>query len=347
MAWTTITYSFGSVLTSTKMTQNQDNFTALAQGLSGAPKILTAALEQTAGNQAVTVATVRPGTNNYVLRTNGAGAVEWSPVTINEIGAGTVAQAWLSTTTGEVSTTSSAPVQLTLAGGSYGFYPQLIDPSGGGIVASLSQGTIAASYTTNISMTASGGTTVYAKQRYVQASPPYDLGDGEIPLFVFVKVNALGNVLATYVAPEAPWHYNGPTDIRAERYSSDRRGYRKVKQFFAEHGNIQSARQSGMTRDQIAQAIANSPMVEIELTQDIKNADMPLIPHPFCTLGAGESVVLIDPVSTFVVRACRLHDGGESICDLLHSGEIVFGNTDLPRNKPPGVLAVAPRWKLT
>lgn len=44
MAWNNITYAYGSVLTSAKMTQNQDNFTALAQGLSGAPKILTAAL---------------------------------------------------------------------------------------------------------------------------------------------------------------------------------------------------------------------------------------------------------------------------------------------------------------
>lgn len=44
MAWTSLTYSFLSLLTSSKMTQNQDNFTALAQGLSGAPAILKAAI---------------------------------------------------------------------------------------------------------------------------------------------------------------------------------------------------------------------------------------------------------------------------------------------------------------
>lgn len=44
MAWTSLTYAFESVLTSAKMTQNQDNFTALAQGLSGAPAILKAAI---------------------------------------------------------------------------------------------------------------------------------------------------------------------------------------------------------------------------------------------------------------------------------------------------------------
>jgi hypothetical protein len=44
MTWTTLSYSFGSILTSTKMTQNQDNFTALANGDSGSPKIQEAAI---------------------------------------------------------------------------------------------------------------------------------------------------------------------------------------------------------------------------------------------------------------------------------------------------------------
>lgn len=40
MAWTSHTFAYGSVLTSTKMTQNFDNFTALAQGLTGAPALV-------------------------------------------------------------------------------------------------------------------------------------------------------------------------------------------------------------------------------------------------------------------------------------------------------------------
>ena len=48
MAWTDLTYAFESVLTSAKMTQNQDNFTALAQGLTGSPKILNAAVDAVA-----------------------------------------------------------------------------------------------------------------------------------------------------------------------------------------------------------------------------------------------------------------------------------------------------------
>lgn len=43
MAWTSLSYAFGSLLTSTKMTQLYDNITALANGDTGAPAIQPAA----------------------------------------------------------------------------------------------------------------------------------------------------------------------------------------------------------------------------------------------------------------------------------------------------------------
>ena len=48
MAWTTLTFAFASLLTSTKMTQLQDNITAVAEGLSGAPNIETAGITDAA-----------------------------------------------------------------------------------------------------------------------------------------------------------------------------------------------------------------------------------------------------------------------------------------------------------
>lgn len=44
MAWTSLTYAYGSVLTSAKMTQLYDNITAQANGDSGAPKQQTAGI---------------------------------------------------------------------------------------------------------------------------------------------------------------------------------------------------------------------------------------------------------------------------------------------------------------
>lgn len=54
MAWTTISFPFGSILTSAKMTQLYDNFAALANGDSGAPNVQTAGI----ANDAVTGAKI-------------------------------------------------------------------------------------------------------------------------------------------------------------------------------------------------------------------------------------------------------------------------------------------------
>lgn len=52
MVWTALTFAFGSVLTSTKMTQLYDNITAQANGDSGAPKQQTAGIADGAVTQA-------------------------------------------------------------------------------------------------------------------------------------------------------------------------------------------------------------------------------------------------------------------------------------------------------
>lgn len=267
-----------------------------------------------------------------------------APITVTEasLASSIVSQSKLKTTTGEVSAITG--IELTLPGGTYGFYPQVrVDPSastGLYIGNSISNTT----YATNIYLS-STGSTVYAQQRYIQASPPYDLGDGEIPLFVFALVDTLGNIIATYTAPEAPWHYNGPTDIRAERYTEDRRGYRMMNEFLVEHGSIREAVANGMTLAQAATQFRNARMVETEVTQQIKNADMPLIPHPFMGNDlTGKTVVLLDPVSNLCESLSALHEGGESIADVLHN-HLRIDNTPVPRRAPNGVLPCPARWR--
>ena len=65
MAWTTLNFSFGSILTSAKMTQLYDNLTALAAGDSGAPSVTTTAWETPANGNRV-LAVVGTGERNYV-----------------------------------------------------------------------------------------------------------------------------------------------------------------------------------------------------------------------------------------------------------------------------------------
>lgn len=111
------------------------------------------------------------GTDNQVLgRTSGdVGGVAVTP------GAGTITSAMLKTTTGSVQTASPTFVNLTLPGGSYGFYPQIRATNGSSpeMQASIA-GTVdfpGTSYTTNIQLAATDGTDprANAQQRYVQS----------------------------------------------------------------------------------------------------------------------------------------------------------------------------------
>ena len=277
----------------------------------------------------------------------------------SQMGSSVIGQGELKSTTGIVSTGAVHTV-LTLPGGSYGFYPQIrfstssstvnvlaamASPDDADGVATAS--TLGTSYLTRITLGENVGGTIYAQQRYIQASPPYDLGDGDIALFVFAIVdNTTGDVEAVYAAPEAPWHYNGKTSIIATRKDIvSGKSYQKVKQIKAElmdtgKSIAQAVTDKTFTLDAIADRLINDAMVEVELTQAIKNADMIDIPHPF--LGnnlTAKTVVMLDPVSTEKLLA--LHDAGEDLNTLIHDGTLSFDNIPLVRATPSGVMAVS------
>ena len=161
MAWTSLTFPYASLLTSTKMTQLYDNFAALGAG--GAPfDIVQAAM-----------------------------------------GASAIGQAELKTSLGGVNT-STAGANLTLPGGTYGFYPQT--KTSGGInpvtaqIASANQST---SYVTNIWLArGGGGGTAFAQQQYVTAS-------GEIYWYFILRDKNTKKILASYAAPDHPCLGNG------------------------------------------------------------------------------------------------------------------------------------------
>ena len=277
-------------------------------------------------------------------------------VTQGKLANAAVGQAQLKTTTGEVSTTSATTL-LTLPGGEYGFYPTIRSSASSantfkaliGGVDHFSHADLGTSYLTRIVLGSSAAQTTFAQQRYVQASPPYDLGNGEVPLFVFALVDALGNILATYVAADPPWANNGRTIIRPEFMDAQGRGFRrrKVMPF-----TWQEAKNDPVKRAQFADQLANAPLELYEITQAVKQADMPLIPHPFQGNDlTGKTVVLIDPVSRICEGLLRMHEefssAPESVAELLHGDYLRLGNTPLPRSAPPGVIAVSANWKPT
>lgn len=191
----------------------------------------------------------------------------------------------------------------TLPGGSYGFYPQCRNVNG------------------------SGGSnfTFYAQQRYITSSPPFDLGDGEAGGFLFVLVDGSGEIKGHYCADVPPWAYNGPTDIRCtHKCKVTGKKYRKVMK--------------KRSLEEILDGVPSEWELQ-EITQEIKNADMGLIPHPFMGCENGHTVVLIDPMDDKIASMIEYQNagGGDEITDAITRGYIKVENKSINRKGPNGV----------
>ncbi|MBI1397077.1 MAG: hypothetical protein GC151_13960 [Betaproteobacteria bacterium] len=262
-------------------------------------------------------------------------AIEQSNIWTGQIG-----QAEIRTSTGSVSVVSGSG-HFALPGGEYGFYPQLRG-TGGTVTANIASGYIATgSNVTVIYLNAS--LAGYATQRYVQASPPYDLGNGDVPLFVFAEVDrSTGAVVSAWAAEDPPWANNGPTCIRADVMLGSRK-FRYARPNGREL--VDRLRAGRITADAMAKALCAPPDL-IEITQDVKQADMAAIPHPFVAHdGAARRVVMLDPIGASAEQLQALQRDGAWVADLLMSGDIVLDSEPLTAKAPPGVMPVGWKWK--
>ena len=328
MAWVTISNTAidqDSPITTSLITALRDNPIAIANGDAGAPRIQNAGLADNA-------------VNARVLAADCVGS--------SELANASVIQAILSTTDGSISVNGdggSTNTELVLPGGQYGFYPQFALTGNTGINANdwLVQFT---GYTTdsitvgaNLSTTrrtlisvANDITSSYTPdpiltiyQRYINSSPPYNLGDGEVPLFVYATVREDGKFGAIYVADVPPWAYNGPTSVRVDRICKvTKKRFQTVTQFNKETGELRT--------------------FEREVCDKIKNADMHLLPHPFTNAKASERIVLLEPVMT--EKLLRIKEAGEEISSLLYEGYLKIGN-EVTCKSPNGVCPVSFRFR--
>lgn len=325
MAWTSLTYAYGSLLTATKMTQLYDNLTALANKDSGAPVLA----------------------NSYVTE-----AMLTSLI---------VSQGKLKTTTQESSVTAdrtSASSGMTLTGGDYtlaGWNSKLTGGGGGGVSGypTWSYGEGESTYSSRITLnivSPNNINTFYLRARYVQSSPPYDLGNGEIPLFVFALVEkTTGKIFSTSIAEDPPWANNGPTSIRPDVIALDGTKHKLVRALEAEFGSLKAA-ETALSIQVFEERRLNDLFIPVEITQAMKQQDMPLIPHPFWGFSTAKyAVVMLDPVSAMCEQLWRLHSGAsDSVAELLHNSHLQLDNTAIAGcNAPPGVMPVRARWKLT
>ena len=320
---------------------NTSGSTAVPVG-TGLSVLLDAALGSTRGSiiarGAVGWGLIGPGLSGQVPTSNGTDIAMATPT----VAAGSVNQAALKTTTGSVSAFSG---NLVLPGGNYGFYPQVAAGNGGTMqswIVSSAFGAVSQSYTTYIYIDnlGSGTTPPSAQQLYVQASPPYDLGDGEIHGFIYILVEqGSGKVCGVYSAEEPPWIYNGPTRIVPHRIDPMGRKFMAIKRKTITLDDVKYGRAT------LAE-FYRSPIKEdeIQITQAIYHADMPLIPHPFASLDASRQIaVLLDPMHELIRHLLGEQQAGADIHSLIYDGHIRFDNVALRRSALPGVMQVALR----
>lgn len=311
MTWNALSYPFESQLNTIKMGQVMENFTSIAAGDSGAPRVATAALAERC-----------------------------------------VTQAKLSTTTASGSTSSSAfTISYTLVGGTYSWWTASLAgatssefDTGGFGGGNSAAGTISV---VNIS---GGSRTLHVDERYVQSSPPYDIGDGEIPLFCFLLMNQNGSIAAIQIAQDPPWAYHGPTNIAAQRWINGK-PYRKYKRV-GFGGELLSELLRGSDQVKISKYLRGELQIveqEEEITQSLKNRDMSVVPHPFQNVSPGQTVILMDPFwddkLTSALLKIQQSVHAREVRNIFMENMLVIDNNGTKMRTPPGVLPVKCKWK--
>ena len=305
-----------SPVTTSLMTLLRDNPIAIAEGASGAPAIQTAALEQTGGSEAVTQATIR---------------------------AAAVGQGELKTTVtnGSINIASNSNGSYTLTGGTYSWWTASSADDGNGLGLSFGGGNTSSGV---IGLANNGGSLLafYVDERYIQSSRPYNTGDGDYGLVVYVLLDKNKNILATRVGPDPMWAYNGPTNI-----ASKGNGLRMEKQYIVEDYmgkiDIKNSLRDPIKRQSMMEYMRSKEgckLIPLKITHAIKNRDIGIFPHPWVnSIEIDQTVVMLDPVSDFSHQLLEVHEHGEvNIRDeFILSGELKIDNISLKRSGPPGV----------
>lgn len=319
-----------SPVTTGLMTLLRDNPLAISEGSTGAPKIQTAAYD-TGSVDAAAIA---------------ADAVTQSELADDAVGQGELKSSFDFLGNAQAFTSSGGAFSL-------GWESQRHNTEDRSMAMFHASGADESAYTARWNFTASITSNDNARLYYVQSSPPYDLGDGDVPLFVSAQVdNGSGEIGAIHIAPDPTWCNNGPTNVTPSRIAKDGRAFRKRRDMSAHPFTwIQASQQGRAAIQAYIEAFHAAEIIEEEITQEIKNADMDIIycgsPYALNTDLADKTVVLLDPVSDILAGIADMmkhYDDGFDPADLIRN-YLVIGNSQLNRSGPPGVLIPSIKWK--
>lgn len=340
----------GKPITENLMLRIRDNPIAISEGSLGAPRNQTDSYE----DESVTEPKMADDSVANRAMTNDA-------IGQAEMQNGAVGQNELKTDTGNqfFQLTGTGPIAFRafLPAGQYGYYPETWFENSTGnsgtlvlsMIAAVATNLIHTEYRARIGILrfngGSGGTNLQTdcniRQRFSIASPPFNIGDGDIDNFTFVKINSSGKVVAAWSASVPPWAYNGPTDIKPDLVLKSYGGaLKKFKRVIVERPV--PPWEGGCEKRYVA-----GPGKKLkEIDHEMKNKDMTLIPHPW-ELDAldKDSIVLLDPCG-MADHFNMINNNEESVSRLINQGNIVIKD-EVAGNAPPGVKIVKCAWKNT
>ena len=159
------------------------------------------------------------------------------------------------------------------------------------------------------------------KYRYIQSSPPYDLGDGDVPLFINLMLDkTTGEVHSMALAPDPSWAGNGPTNIKPEFYDGEGNAY--VTERSPGNAILLAKRKLALQGDDVARAeyLAEARTLKetiVPLTMEMKVRDRDVIPHPWVKFVDYNKyqVVTLDPVGPIVREFYEMIDADEDSID--------------------------------
>jgi len=272
-----------------------------------------------------------------------------SLATLNSVGAAQISAnavhtSELYTLSGSTSTTAAGVTVFTMTGGLYCFIPQMRTNNGTYRVMGM-QDTIesySTSYATKMTIATQfpGTSTAYMQWQYVSASPPHDMGDGDIPLFLYALVDKNGKIVATHFAEDPIWLANGPTQAMPNAKLKD--GTLVI---------VEKALPPSVLAMPVKQRVIAARDIEpsiVLISEELKHRDKDLIPHPWVGMDlatAELTVVMMDPVSQTVRDLSELRKDGEDLDDIMYNDYVKIGNTGLNRVTPNGLLIPSTTWK--
>lgn len=281
--------------------------------------------------------------------------VDFQLVNLSSSGIVTVKQGDLSTSQGTFSSSTSVALAgvpsgagmyiggvgqyVARPGGSYGF--GIESARAGGLLCgwffcnNASSSYIAGAFPWSHGSNGGQITNIFGQERYINSSPPFDLGDGEVGGFFFALVNSSGEIVSHYAADVPPWGYNGPTNICAtHQCKATGKKFRTVTQ--------------ELTFEQVMDGVKPKNKLE-EITHEIKNKDMALIPHPFGEVPEGHTVVMLDPMDEKIRRMIDYQNlgAGDEVVKAIQDGKIEINSDKCKRCGPKGVSIHKMKYKFT